>query len=261
MAFISGSPAMSSKKFADATFGANDDTMTVEGTTIRAIIMLLFVIGAAIIPWSIFFSNYSYTDSNPDTVIQALGTVKTIMLAGMLIGLVLGLIIIFKTTLAPYLALPYAFAQGLFLGGISAFYEASLPGIVLQAAASTFVVFFVMLLLYSMRIIKPSEKLRAVVMSSMIAICLMYLINMVLGFWGMEIPQVNGNGAIGIGVSVFICIIASLSLIFDFQVIEEAALRRAPKYMSWYGAFAIMVTLIWLYLEILRLISKIRSRN
>ena len=261
MALISGSPAMSEKKFADAAFSAGEDTMTAEGTAIRAIIMILVVIGAALIPWTIFFSNFSYADNNPYAAEMATRAVSQYMFGGAIGGFVLALIIIFKMRAAPILALPYAFCEGLFLGGISATFEASYQGIVIQAAATTFIIFFVMLLLYTAKIIKPTAKLRAVVMSSMIAIMLMYLVNMILGFWGIQIPEVNGNGVVGIGVSVFICIIASLSLIFDFQVIESGVARRAPKYMSWYGAFAMIVTLVWLYLEILRLIAKVRSRD
>ena len=263
MASFSGSPVMSSKTFSDATFRGSEDVMTVEGTIMRAILLLVVIIGAGYIPWSIFFSNSIVIGQE---VIEGSferidGTIRIFMWGGLIGGLILSLIIIFKKTLTPYLALPYAFCEGLALGAISALFEAVFSGIVFQAISSTFVVFFVMLLLYRLRIIKPTKRFHAILTSCIIGIGIVYLINIIWGFFGGQIPGLFGNGGIGIGFSAIVCIVASLSLIMDFKLIEDGVNRRAPKYMSWYGAFAMMVTLVWLYLEILRLLAKIRSSD
>ena len=261
MALISNSPVMNKKVFADASFSAGENTMTIEGTIIRALILLFCVIGAAMIPWHAFFSNISQAEMNAETLAVAMQATTGYIISGALVGLVLALIISFKPHLARVLAIPYALAEGLAIGSISAYFEFSYPGIVMQAAASTFAVFFIMLLLYYKRVIVPSRKFKAVIGGALLAVMLVYVINMLMSFWGSGLSMVSGNGVIGIAFSFIVCIVAALSLICDFEIIEEAAARRAPKYMAWYGAFAMMVTLIWLYMEILRLLSKLRSRN
>ncbi len=260
MALISGSPLMKEKVFADAEFSTNADTMTIEGTIIRAAVMLFCVVAAAIVPWYVFFSNVHQGGATEENMGAVMGSIQAFILVGAIVGLILALIITFKPNLAGYLAIPYALAEGLAIGSISAFFEFSYPGIVLQASASTFAVFFVMLILYYKRIIVPTQKFKAVVSGALIAIMLVYLVNFIMGFWGSGISIIASNSALGIAFSAIVCIVAALLLICDFETIEKAAARRAPKYMAWYGAFALMVTLIWLYLEILRLISKLRSR-
>ena len=261
MGLISGSPAMRSKVFADASFSANDDTMTIEGTIIRTIIMLMVVIATAMIPWFLFFQNLPQTDMTENTVSPVMGVITSCIFIGAITGFILAMIISFKPHMARALAIPYAAAEGLAIGSISAFFEFSYPGIVMQAAASTFAVFFIMLLLYYKRIIVPTQRFKAVLSGAVLAIAAVYLVNFIMSFWGNGISIIYDNSVMGIAFSGIVCVIAALCLIRDFEIIENAAARRAPKYMSWYGAFAMMVTLIWLYLEILRLISKLRSRN
>jgi uncharacterized YccA/Bax inhibitor family protein len=182
------------------------------------------------------------------------------MLGGALLGFVIALVTVFKRTWAPISAPIYALCQGLFLGGISAILDKSYPGIAIQAISLTFGVMFVMLLAYKFRIIRATRGFKLGVIAATGGIVIVYLVNMVMGFFGRQIYFLNSAGPWGIGISLFIVVIAALNLILDFDMIENAARMGAPKYMEWYGAFGLMVTLVWLYLEILRLLSKMRRR-
>ena len=155
----------------------------------------------------------------------------------------------------------YAIAEGLFLGAISAVYEAQFHGIVLQAVMLTIGVLLAMLGLYTTRIIQPTQKFMMGVFAATAGIALVYLVTIVLGFFHINVPFIHSNGLMGIGFSVFVVIIAALNLIIDFGVIEQGVAARAPKYMEWYSGFGLLVTLVWLYLEILRLLSKLASRR
>jgi uncharacterized YccA/Bax inhibitor family protein len=182
-------------------------------------------------------------------------------LVGAVGGFIVALVTVFKKEWSPVTAPIYALLEGLVLGGISAMTELRYPGIAIQAVSITFGTLFVLLLAYSSRIIKVTEKFRLGVIAATGGIMVFYLLQMVLGFFGIRFTTVNGSGMIGIGISLFICAIAALNLVLDFDFIERGVNYGAPKYMEWYGAFGIMVTLIWLYLEVLRLLSKTRSRN
>jgi uncharacterized YccA/Bax inhibitor family protein len=171
------------------------------------------------------------------------------------------MVTVFKKEWAPVTAPIYALLEGLVLGGLSAMTELRYPGIAIQAVSLTFGTLFVLLMAYSSRIIKVTEKFRLGVVAATGGIMVFYLLQMVLGFFGIQFHTLNGAGVIGIGFSVLICAIAALNLVLDFDFIERGVNYGAPKYMEWYGAFGIMVTLIWLYLEILRLLSKMRSRQ
>ncbi len=155
----------------------------------------------------------------------------------------------------------YALLEGLALGGISAIFDFRYPGIAIQAVGLTFGTLFVLLAIYSTGIIKVTDKMRIGIIAATGGIALFYLLEMVLGFFGVHFVAVNGSGPIGIAFSLFVVAIAALNLVLDFDFIERGVAFGAPKYMEWYGAFGIMVTLVWLYLEILRLLSKMRSRN
>jgi uncharacterized YccA/Bax inhibitor family protein len=155
----------------------------------------------------------------------------------------------------------YALLEGLALGGISAVFELRYPGIGIQAVSLTFGTLFVLLLAYSSGWIKVTEKFRLGIVAATGGIAVFYLLQMLLGFFGVHFTMINGSGLIGIGFSLIVVAIASLNLVLDFDFIEQGVKAGAPKYMEWYGAFGIMVTLVWLYLEILRLLSKMRSRN
>jgi uncharacterized YccA/Bax inhibitor family protein len=155
----------------------------------------------------------------------------------------------------------YAVLEGLFLGGISAFYEAQFQGIVIQAVGLTFGTLAALLLAYKSGMIRATENFKLGVAAATGGIMLVYLVSLGMSFFGMRMPYLHESGPLGIGISVFIVVIAALNLVLDFDFIEQGAAQGAPKYMEWYAAFGLLVTLIWLYLEILRLLSKLRSRD
>ncbi len=183
-----------------------------------------------------------------------------LMPAGLIAGLILCLIICFKPAMAPLLSPLYAIAEGVVLGTISSFFEARMQGIVLQTLCLTGGVFCAMLGAYQMRLIRPTKTFYSVVVGATAGIFLTYLVSLVAGLFGAHFSFISGNGPFSILFSVFVCGIAALNLIIDFAVIEEGAAAGAPKYMEWYSAFGLLVTLVWLYLEILRLLGKVRSR-
>ena len=180
---------------------------------------------------------------------------------GLIVGFITAIVICFKQTWAPMLAPVYALAEGLFLGGISASFEAQYPGIVIQAVGGTFGTLAALLLCYQSGLIRATENFKLGIVAATGGIFFVYLISMIGGMFGFPIPFIHSAGPVGIGFSVVVVIIAALNLVLDFDFIETAAKRGAPKYLEWYGAFALMVTLVWLYLEILRLLSKLNSRN
>ena len=180
-------------------------------------------------------------------------------------GLIVSLIIIFKKTWAPYLALGYGLLEGLFLGAISAFYDYAFadkyPSIIMHAVLLTFGCAAAMYILFQTGVIKATNTFKKVVITATAGIGIFYLIAMVLRLFGIQMPFLHENGLVGIGISVFIVAIAALNLILDFDMMEQGAQEGAPKYFEWYCAFGLMVTIVWLYLEILRLLSKLNSRD
>lgn len=188
--------------------------------------------------------------------------VNMLMTAGMFIGLVLAFIIAFKPKTTIYLAPVYAFCEGAFLSGISCFFEQQFPGIVIQAVSLTFATAIIMAGLYSGGIIKVSEKFRSIVIGATAAICVFYLISIVLTFgFHMDLPILYSSSPISIGFSIFVCILAAFNLLLDYDFIERSIANNAPEDFGWYAAFGLMVTLVWLYVEVLRLLSKLNSRN
>ena len=171
------------------------------------------------------------------------------------------MVTIFKKEWAPVTSPIYALLEGLVLGGISAVTNARYPGIGIEAVSLTFGTLFVLLLAYSSGLIKVTDKLRLGIVAATGGIAVFYLLELALSFFGVHFATINGNGLIGIGFSVVVVIVAALNLVLDFDFIETGVKVGAPKYMEWYGAFGIMVTLVWLYIEILNLLSKVRSRN
>jgi uncharacterized YccA/Bax inhibitor family protein len=176
-------------------------------------------------------------------------------------GLVFAMVTIFKKEWSPVTAPIYALLEGFVLGGLSALLELRYPGIAMQAVALTFGTLFVMLLAYKSGLIKVTQKFRMGVVAATGGIFVLYMLEMLLGFFGIQFTTINGAGPIGIGFSLFVVAIAALNLVLDFDFVERGVACGAPKYMEWYAAFGIIVTLVWLYLEILRLLSKLRSRN
>jgi uncharacterized YccA/Bax inhibitor family protein len=179
-------------------------------------------------------------------------------LLGGVVGFGLALTIIFKKELAPTLAVPYAIAEGLVLGVLSSLFELRYPGIVLQAVTLTFGVFLAMLLAFTSGYIKASENFKLGVFAATGGIAIVYLISFVGGIFGHPLSIVNGSSTVAILFSLFVVAVAAFNLVIDFDFIERGVEQGAPRYMEWYGAFGLMVTLIWLYMEILRLLSKRR---
>jgi uncharacterized YccA/Bax inhibitor family protein len=170
------------------------------------------------------------------------------------------MVAIFKPTTAPIAAPIYALLEGLFLGGISSIMEARFPGIVIQAVGLTFGTLFALLFAYKSGLIKATENFKLGVTAATGGIFMMYMVSFILGFFGMNVPFIHGNGIMGIGISGFIVVIAALNLVLDFDFIEHGVEQGSPKFMEWRAALGLMITLVWLYLEILHLLSKLRSR-
>lgn len=241
----SGNPTLKDSTFERAGTFSGMNAMTIEGTVNKAFITLIILLGSAFSTWMLYFDGYN-------VVPMAIG--------GALVGLILALIVSFAPKAAPFLVPVYAVAEGMFLGAISAQFEQRIePGITLNAILLTMGVFFALLIAYKTRLIKATENFKLGVVAATGGIALVYLINFILGFFGMQVPFLHESSWIGIGISVVIVIIAALNLVLDFDFIENGAAQGAPKYMEWYGAFGLMVTLVWLYLEILRLLAKLAA--
>lgn len=237
-------PIMKDNVFTRSLAGV--EKMTLQGAVNKTITLLALVVIGAGFTWNLFYN-------------QGAAAVQPWMIGGLIGGLVVAMVTIFKQTLAPFLAPVYAVLQGFALGGISAFFEASFPGIVMQAVALTFGVLFCLLMVYKSGLIKVTENFRLGVVAATGGIALVYVIGFVGSFFGWQMPYIHESGIIGIGFSLFVVVIASMNLVLDFDFIERGN-GVAPKYMEWYAAFGLIVTLVWLYLEILRLLSKLRNR-
>lgn len=253
-----GNPALTSNTFTSVASAA--DRMTLQGTVVKTLILLALVLVSATWIWSRFYSGVGGA-MEPLQLERNLADIYPWMMGGVIGGLVMALVTIFKKSWAGITAPLYALLEGLVLGGLSAIFEAQFPGIVVQAVGLTFGTLFCLLLAYSTRLIRPSENFKLGVAAATGAIALIYLASFILGLFGVPIPYIHENGLIGIGFSLFVVVIAALNLVLDFDFIEQGAAHGAPKYMEWYGAFGLMVTLIWLYIEMLRLLSKLRSRD
>jgi uncharacterized YccA/Bax inhibitor family protein len=223
-----------------------NQTMSVSGTINKSFLMLILLVASAAITWIMTFNG-----QNP--MIIAIG--------GAIVGFVLVLIATFKPQYSTYLAPGYAIFEGLFIGGISAIFEVMYPGIVIQAVSCTFVTFMVCFGLYKYEIVKVTEKFRSVVIAATLAIATYYLISWLLSMFTSFQRVDQGNSWISIGISVFVIVIAALNLFLDFDQIEKGVQQKMPKYMEWYSAMGLMITLVWLYIEFLRLLSKISSRD
>ncbi|RED56039.1 Bax inhibitor-1/YccA family protein [Cohnella lupini] len=242
----SGNPTLNEKSFERTGHHSGRDVMTIEGTVNKSFIMLALLLGGAFVTWSQFFDERN---------------VMPYAIGGAIGGFILALIISFKPKAAPYLVPIYAVLEGVFLGAISANYESLYQGITMQATLLTIGVFIALLLAYKTRIIKATENFKLGVIAATGGVMLVYLLSFILGMFGVTVPYLHDNSLIGIGISLVIVIIAALNLVLDFDFIERGSQQGAPKYMEWYGAFGLMVTLIWLYLEMLRLLSKLASRD
>lgn len=251
--FKSGNPALSEKRFKDTVLDqvvAHDNAMTINGTLQKFGFLFLMMMGTAFYAWQ--------------EVMGGGGNAQTFIYVGAFGGLGIALVLMFKKEWAPFLAPAYALLEGLFVGAISAYFHYAFadqaPGIVLNAVGLTFGTAIGMYLLYSFKIIKATAKFRAIIVTATAGIAIFYLIAIALRFFGFDIAFLHEGSAMGIGFSVFVVALAALNLILDFDMIEKGAELGAPKYMEWYGAFGLLVTIIWLYLEILRLLSKLNKK-
>lgn len=240
-------PALNSKIFTGQPI-ALEDAMTLDGTVNKTGVLLLCCIATAAYAWRTFMQTRSVEAVYPMLLIGALG------------GFIFALITIFKMSWAPVTAPVYSLLEGLVLGSLSAVLELRFPGIAIQSVGMTFGVLLVMLLAYRSHLIPVTQKFRLGIVAATGAIALFYIAEWILGFFGIHFASINSGTPIGIGFSIVVVVIAALNLVLDFDFIERGVQSRAPKYMEWYGAFGLMVTLVWLYLEILRLLSKVRSR-
>lgn len=250
----SSNPVFSNAVFDRIRTGTQGDRMTINGTVNKTGLMLLVLAFAAIFTWRKFFGAYDYT-----TPQEAFSAVSTWLLIGGIGGFITALVATFNPRRSAVAAPVYAVFEGLFLGGISAFFESMYPGLVMRAVALTFGVFFVMLLLYRSGKIRATGKFRMIVLAATGGIALVYLVSFIAGLFGANLGFLHDSSPLSIGISLVIVAVAALNLILDFDFIERGAAEGAPAYMEWYGAFGLMVTLIWLYLELLRLLSKLAS--
>jgi uncharacterized YccA/Bax inhibitor family protein len=252
--FKSGNPTLTQKMF-DRSASIEADmqgTMSVRGAINKFGFLLLMVIAGAAFNWHMF------QEGKPETT-------TTWMIVGIIGGLIAALAITFKPNWAGYLAPLYGLLEGLFIGGISAILNAAFaekyPGLIMQAVGLTFGVGLSMFLLYNFRVIKATEKFKSIIFTATLGIGIFYLLTMILRLFGVEVSFMYDSTPLSIGISLFIVAIAALNLILDFDMIEKGAERGAPKFMEWYGAFGLLVTMVWLYMEILRLLSKLGNNK
>jgi uncharacterized YccA/Bax inhibitor family protein len=247
----SSNPALSDNTFRNLS-RTTDERMTLAGTVNKSFILICLVLAAAFWSWQ-----NSYSNGWSDTTAPQIPPWYLYLIIGTLI---LSIVIIFKKETAPFLAPVYALGQGVALGAISALFDYRYPGIVMQAVLCTMGVFLALLFLYKTKVIRATENLRLGIAAAMIGILFVYLADMGLRFFGNSVPFIHESGTVGIIFSLVVVGVAALNLVLDFDFIEQGAQQGAPKYMEWYSAFGLLVTLIWLYLEILRLLGKTRKR-
>jgi uncharacterized YccA/Bax inhibitor family protein len=242
-------PAFREKTWTEAGSAVGGATMTLNGTAVKAGVLGALLVASAAWPWHMFFtSNAPVSALMPFVLIGTIG------------GFIVALLTIFKQTFAPVTAPLYAILEGLALGGISAIYEYQYPGVAIQGIALSFAVLGSFLLAYSTKLVRPSNNFMQGVAMATGGIAIYYVIAMVMSIFGMHAPMMWDSGWLSIGFSLFVVAVAALNLFIDFNFIELNVERGAPKYMEWYGAFGLMLTMVWLYLEVLRLLSKLRSR-
>lgn len=248
--FKSGNPALNEKIFDRAIGSQHTDMMTVRGTLNKFGILVMLAFGTAGLAWKMAASGVN---------------VMPYMIAAVIGGLIVALMTSFKPQWGAWTAPIYALLEGFFLGAISAYFNYAFakiaPNIIIQAVGLTFGVVIAMYALYHFGVIKATERFKSIVIMATAGIAVFYLISMVLRLFGINIPFIHEGSTIGIIFSLVVVGIASLNLILDFDFIEQGSAQGAPKYMEWYGAFGLMVTIVWLYLEILKLLAKLADRR
>lgn len=249
-----GNPALKDSTFLDLGSGTivrgDSGAMTINGTVNKTAFLLVLTLAAALYPWSLYFAN------------PANGLVGGLALVGAIGGFVVAMVTIFKQAWAPVTGPLYAVLEGLFIGAISAFFEAKYPGIVIQATALTFGTLGALLLAYRSGLVRATENFKLGVVAATGGIAILYLINIGMRLFGFDgMGFIHESSTVGILFSLFVVVIAALNLVLDFDFIEQGVEAGAPKHMEWYAAFGLLVTLVWLYIEILRLLSKLQSRD
>ncbi|NLO92498.1 MAG: Bax inhibitor-1/YccA family protein [Elusimicrobia bacterium] len=239
----SSNPVMNEKAFAEYASWSREESMTINGTINKTFALLFLTVLGAMLTWR-----------NP-------ASFAPWMLPCIIVSLGVAVALAFKRTWAPFLAPVYALCQGVFLGAVSSMMNAAYPGIVGQAVLGTFTVMFVMLGAYRVGWLRATPLFTRIIALATMGIFLVYMVNMVMGMFGKQMAFITASSPLGIVFSLFVCGLAAFNFIMDFHMIEQGAQAGAPKYMEWYGAFGLMVTLIWLYIEILRLLSKLQSRR
>jgi len=247
--FKSGNPTLTQKIFEKNLQAEDAGVMTERGTMYKFGFLFLMVMAGAAFTWNAFYQGKNVL---PWMIGAAIG------------GLIIAFVLAFKPKFAPYLAPAYGILEGVFVGAISAYYNFAFaetaPGIVMQAVGLTFGVVIAMFLLYNFRVIKATERFKSIVFTATAGIALFYALAFILRFFGIEMPLIHESSMMGIGFSVLVVGIAAMNLIIDFDMVEQGAAMGAPKYMEWYCAFGLLVTIVWLYIEILRLLSKLNKR-
>jgi uncharacterized YccA/Bax inhibitor family protein len=241
-------PALKERTFVGVRAAAGEPAMSLQGTATKSLALVLLTVFAASFTWNAVAAGN-------------LGIVGPATLVGGIGGLVVALITVFKPTVSPYTAPIYAVLEGLLLGGVSALYNARFAGLPLQAVALTFGVFMALLVVYRTGLVRATENFRLGVVAATGGIMLMYLLTFVLRFFGVEMAFLHDSSPLSIGISLVVVVVAALNLVLDFDFIERGVAHGAPKYMEWYGAFGLLVTLVWLYLELLRLLAKLQGRS
>jgi uncharacterized YccA/Bax inhibitor family protein len=250
----SGNPALKDSTFLDLGSGSvvqgSSQAMTINGTVNKTAFLLVLTLVAAFYPWSQYFAS-------PETA-----NVGGLAIGGAIGGFIVALVTVFKKTWAPVTAPLYALLEGLFIGAVSAVFEARYPGIVMQAVGLTFGTLAALLLAYRSGLVRATENFKLGIVAATGGIFLLYLVNIGMRLFGFDgFGFIHESSTVGIVFSLVVVTIAALNLVLDFDFIENGVEQQAPKYMEWYAAFGLLVTLVWLYLEMLRLLSKLQSRN
>ncbi len=243
--FRSGNPALRADTFQTGVRTLGGEAMTLDGAVNKTGISLVILIACAALQWNQVFGQLA----------------PLVMVLGVFGGFVLALATMFRKDWAPVTTPLYAAFEGLLLGGLSLTFEARYPGIVMNAVGLTFGTLAVLLLLYRARLVQATDNFKLGVFAATGGIALLYLVSMVMGLFGFRVPFIHDSGPIGILFSLAVVAIAALNLVLDFDFIERGAATGAPKYMEWYAAFGLLVTLVWLYLEMLRLLAKLQDRR
>jgi len=244
----SSNPALKDNTFTGIRAAAGEPAMTLQGTATKSLLLIILTVFSASFTWNAVAAGNTAI-LLPATLVGGIG------------GFIVAMITAFKPKLSPYTGPIYAVLEGLLLGGISSLYNQRFQGLPLQAVALTFGVFIAFLIVYRMGLIRATERFRLGVVAATGGIAVMYLLSFVLGFFGVRMSFLHDSSPLSIGISLVIVAVAALNLVLDFDFIERGVEQGAPKFMEWYGAFGLLVTLVWLYLEILRLLSKLQGRG